>query len=125
MILPFPFGSAGVFTQTDAHDFVTLAATGTDAQIQFAISGLRVRFQARRTSPEDRKGFVYLLARLVKSFHFLSFYLEGFRRDCTIPVNSLFSGMWRIRGVGLRPGLMGPCAKGANKRSPESALFPV
>jgi type I restriction enzyme R subunit len=64
--------AAGVFTQTDARDFVTLAATGTDAQIQFSISGLRVRFQARLTSPEDRKNFVYRLARLVKSFHFLT-----------------------------------------------------
>ena len=64
--------AAGVFTQTDAHDFVMLAATGTDAQIQFVISGLRVRFQARLSSPEDRKNFVYRLARLVKSFHFLA-----------------------------------------------------
>jgi len=64
--------AAGVFTQTDARDFVALAATGTDAQIQFAINGLRVRFQARLTSPEDRKNFVYRLARLVKSFHFLT-----------------------------------------------------
>jgi type I restriction enzyme R subunit len=64
--------AAGVFTQTDARNFVGLAATGTDAQIQFAINGLRVRFQAKLTSPEDRKNFVYLLARLVKSFHFLT-----------------------------------------------------
>lgn len=64
--------AAGVFTQTDAHDFVGLAVTGTDARIQFAINGLRVRFQAKLTSPDDRKNFVYLLARLVKSFHFLT-----------------------------------------------------
>ncbi|NOT23131.1 MAG: type I restriction endonuclease subunit R, partial [Nitrospiraceae bacterium] len=64
--------AAGVFTQNDAHDFVMRAVTGTDAQIQFVISGLRVRFQARLTSPEDRKNFVYRLARLVKSFHFLA-----------------------------------------------------
>ncbi len=64
--------AAGVFTQADAHDFVGLAATGTDARIQFAINGLRVRFQAKLTSPDDRKNFVYLLARLVKSFHFLT-----------------------------------------------------
>jgi len=63
---------AGVFTQTDAADFVGLAATGTGAQMQFTISGLRVRFQAKLTSSEDRKNFVYLLARLVKSFHFLT-----------------------------------------------------
>ena len=64
--------AAGVFTQKDAHDFVMRAVTGTDAQIQFVIGGLRVRFQARLTSPEDRKNFVYRLARLVKSFHFLA-----------------------------------------------------
>jgi type I restriction enzyme R subunit len=64
--------AAGMFTQADAGDFVKLVASGTDAQVQFAINGLRVRFQARFPSPEDRKGYVYLLARLVKSFHFLS-----------------------------------------------------
>lgn len=63
---------AGVFNQTDAADLVRLAATGTDAQIQFVVSSLRVRFQSRLTSPEDRKNFVYLLARLVKSFRFLT-----------------------------------------------------
>ncbi|MGH8593295.1 MAG: type I restriction enzyme subunit R domain-containing protein [Gammaproteobacteria bacterium] len=62
----------GVFTQSDAHDFVKLAAAGTDPQIQFVINGLRVRFQAKLPSPDERKSFVYLLARLVKSFHFLT-----------------------------------------------------
>ena len=64
--------AAGIFTQSDATDFVKLAATGTDAQIQFAVNGLRVRFQARLTLLEDRKTFVYLLARFVKSFNFLT-----------------------------------------------------
>jgi len=64
--------SAGIFTQKDASDFVKLVATGTDAQVQFAVNGLRVRFQARLASLEDRKTFVYLLARFVKSFHFLT-----------------------------------------------------
>ena len=48
--------AAGVFTQTDAHDFVKLAAAGTDAQVQFAVNGLRVRFQAKLTlarGPQD------------------------------------------------------------------------
>ncbi len=67
--------AAGMFTQADAADFVKLVASGTDAQVQFAINGLRVRFQARFSSPEDRKGYVYLLARLVKSFHFLTCFL--------------------------------------------------
>jgi len=64
--------AAGVFSQDDAHDFVQLAARGTDAQVQYKISGLRLRFQTRLSSLEDRKSFVYLLARLVKSFHFLT-----------------------------------------------------
>jgi type I restriction enzyme R subunit len=64
--------AAGVFTQDDARDFVKLLATGTDAQVQFAVNGLRVRFQAKIASLEDRKTFVYLLARFVKSFHFLT-----------------------------------------------------
>ncbi len=63
---------AGVFTQGDARDFVALAASGTDAQLQLTVNALRVRFQARLTCPEDRKNFVYLLARLVKSVNFLT-----------------------------------------------------
>jgi type I restriction enzyme R subunit len=63
---------AGIFTQNDARDFVKLSATGTDAQVQFNVNGFRVRFQAKLASLEDRKTFVYLLARFVKSFHFLT-----------------------------------------------------
>ena len=58
--------------QKDAADFVKLAATGTDAQVQFFISALRTRFQAKIAGTEERKAFVYLLARYVKSFHFLT-----------------------------------------------------
>ena len=43
-------------------------ATGTDAQVQFFVNALRTRFQAKLTDPEERKAFVYLLARFVKSF---------------------------------------------------------
>jgi type I restriction enzyme R subunit len=64
--------AAGVFSQTDAHDFIRLAAAGTDAQVQFAVNGFRLRFQVKLASTEDRKTFVYLLARLVKSYHFLT-----------------------------------------------------
>jgi type I restriction enzyme R subunit len=63
---------AGIFTQNDARGFVKLLATGTDAQVQFNVNGFRVRFQAKLASLEDRKTFVYLLARFVKSFHFLT-----------------------------------------------------
>src|SRR5438876_653556 len=45
---------------------------GNDPQVQFAVSGLRTRFQRRIPDFEKRKEFVYLLARFVKSFHFLA-----------------------------------------------------
>jgi Type I site-specific restriction-modification system, R (restriction) subunit and related helicases len=63
--------AAGVFSQKDATDFVKLAATGTDAQVQFFCTALRNRFQSKITATEERKSFVYLLAKLVKAFHFL------------------------------------------------------
>ena len=63
---------AGVFTQKDAADLMRLLATGTDAQVQLFVKALRTRFQAKLTGMEERKVFVYLLARFVKSFHFLT-----------------------------------------------------
>jgi len=63
---------AGVFTQKDATDFSKLSAKGTDAQVQFFIQALRTRFQTKVVTSEERKAFVYLLARYVKSFHFLT-----------------------------------------------------
>jgi type I restriction enzyme R subunit len=64
--------TAGVFTQKDATDLVRRLATGTDAQVQFSVNALRTRFQAKLTSLEERKAFVYRLARFVQSFHFLT-----------------------------------------------------
>ena len=40
--------------------------------MQFSVNALRTRFQAKIAELEDRKAFVYLLARFVKSFHFLT-----------------------------------------------------
>ena len=37
--------AAGVLSQKDAADFAKLAATGTDAQVQFFVNALRTRFQ--------------------------------------------------------------------------------
>ena len=62
----------GVFTQDDARYFVKLLQRDNDAQVQFTVNGLRSRFHARITDVEARKAFVYLLARFVKSFHFLT-----------------------------------------------------
>ena len=64
--------AAGVFTQKDAAYFVKLFARGTDAQVQLFVNALRTRFQAKITGIEERKSFVYLLARFVKSYHFLT-----------------------------------------------------
>ncbi len=64
--------AAGVFTSKDAGDLIKLLANGTDAQVQYQINSLRTRFQTRLSHAEDRKAYVYLLARFVKSFHFLT-----------------------------------------------------
>ncbi len=63
--------AAGIFSQQDAHDFMILAAAENDAQIQFKINGLRMRFLTKISAPDQRKAFVYLLAKFVKSYHFL------------------------------------------------------
>ncbi|MCX6970600.1 MAG: DEAD/DEAH box helicase family protein [Verrucomicrobia bacterium] len=64
--------AAGVFAQKDATDLLKLIKAGTDAQVQFQVNALRGRFLTKITDWEDRKAFVYLLARFVKSFHFLT-----------------------------------------------------
>lgn len=64
--------AAGVFTQKDATDFGKLLAGSTDADVQSSVNALRIRFQERLTDIEERKGFVYLLAKFVKSFHFFT-----------------------------------------------------
>ena len=64
--------AVGVFAQKDATDFAKLLASGMDAQTQFFVNALRARFQAKIVDTEERKTFVYLLARYVKAFHFLT-----------------------------------------------------
>lgn len=64
--------ATGVFTPKDAGNLLALLAKGTDAQVQFQVNALRTRFQARLTDADARKAFVALLARFVKSFHFLT-----------------------------------------------------
>jgi len=61
-----------VFTPNDAAELLALLRTGTDAQTEYFASTMRLRFQTKIVSLEERKAFVYLLARLVKSCHFLS-----------------------------------------------------
>ena len=64
--------AAGVFTQKDASDLEALITGGTDAQLQFQVNALRTRFQDRIAGWEERKTFVHLLGRFVKSYHFLT-----------------------------------------------------
>jgi type I restriction enzyme R subunit len=64
--------AAGVFTQKDAADLLKLVASGTDAQLQYRVNVLRMRFLTKLSDWEERKAFVHLLARFVKSFHFLT-----------------------------------------------------
>lgn len=62
----------GLFTDADAASLVKLLANGTDAQVQMMVNACRVRFQKTIADAEKRKAFVYLLARYVKSYHFLT-----------------------------------------------------
>jgi type I restriction enzyme, R subunit len=64
--------ATGVFTQNDAAALGKLLVEGTDAQVQTAVNALRIRFHEKMTGLEERKAFVYLLARFVKSFHFFT-----------------------------------------------------
>jgi type I restriction enzyme R subunit len=64
--------AAEVFNQNDAAEFVKFLSEGTDAQIQFKIGELRTHFQAKIADFEHRKAYAYLLARFVKSFHFMT-----------------------------------------------------
>lgn len=64
--------AAGVFTQNDAVDFVRRLQTETDAQLQFMVNTFRSRLQQRMPAADDRKAFVYRLARFARSFRFLS-----------------------------------------------------
>jgi type I restriction enzyme R subunit len=63
---------AGVFSQEDAREFGLVLAGKNDAQIQALVNDLRVRFQTLITDHDQRKSYVYLLAKFVKSFHFAS-----------------------------------------------------
>lgn len=63
---------AGVFSQEDAREFGLALAGKNDAQIQALVNDLRVRFQTLIVDHDQRKSYVYLLAKFVKSFHFAS-----------------------------------------------------
>lgn len=61
-----------VFVQSDAAPLVSLVKDGNDAAAQAMVAKLRIRFQDAFDGSENRKTYVHLLARFVKSFHFLT-----------------------------------------------------
>lgn len=65
-----------VFSQDDAEKVVQLITANNDARLQFTVNTLRVRFQKRIQNLDERKSFVYLLARFVKSYHFLIYFFQ-------------------------------------------------
>ena len=66
----------GVFKQTDAEKVVELIGEKNDPALQFTVNALRTRFQERIQDIDERKKFVYLLARFVKSYHFLTCFFQ-------------------------------------------------
>lgn len=64
--------ASGVFNQDDAREFVKQLAGKDDAIIQTSVATLRGQFTARVIDLEKRKEFVYLLARFVKNYHFMT-----------------------------------------------------
>lgn len=64
--------AAGVYSQEDAERLISLIQGGNDAALQTEVDVLRTRFQDALIDTEERKAFVHLLAKFVKSYHFLS-----------------------------------------------------
>jgi type I restriction enzyme R subunit len=62
----------GIFTQADAEAVVTLIQKNDGGTLETRVNELRIHFNAAFNDAEARKAFVYLLAKFVKSFHFLS-----------------------------------------------------
>jgi type I restriction enzyme R subunit len=62
----------GLFTDKDADNFIELLKQGQDAVIQTEVNRCRQRFLFRFESLDERKTYVYELAKLVKVFNFLS-----------------------------------------------------
>lgn len=62
----------GVFTQEDAPPVVEGIKKDDDPGLQTLVKDLRLRFQDSIAYSEMRKEFVYLLAKFVKSYHFLN-----------------------------------------------------
>ncbi len=68
--------SRNIFSAQDAKKVTRLVAAGNDAPLQYAVHALRQRFRERLKDKEDRKAFVYLLARFVKIYYFMAQFFE-------------------------------------------------
>ncbi|MDP3010927.1 MAG: hypothetical protein Q8N30_17915 [Methylococcales bacterium] len=62
----------GLFTDTDAADFLALLKIGNGADISSKVNLLRERLRFFYETIADQKDYVYQLAKLVKAFNFLS-----------------------------------------------------
>ena len=62
----------GVFEQDEAEGVVRLIKAGDDAKLQAEVDRMRRDFRILIDDFEERKAYVYLLTRFVKSYHFLS-----------------------------------------------------
>lgn len=63
--------AAQIFTQEDARDWGLMSVAKDDARMQAAVAELRQRLSGQITDHEQRRTYVHLLAKFVKSFHFL------------------------------------------------------
>jgi len=68
--------SKNVFDQADADHLKIMAAEKTDAEIQQQVAVLRTRFQKSLNDFEERKSFVYQLAKLVKVYYFMTGFFQ-------------------------------------------------
>lgn len=64
--------NAGIFTQEHATDIELAIASGDDGRAQTLVNALRTMLVRQIADLEQRKAYVYLLEKFVKSFRFLS-----------------------------------------------------
>ncbi len=67
----------GLYTDVDADEYLKLLqGEMADTKLQAEVVKWRGRFNAQFREMDERKAFVYLLAKFVKSFHFLACFFE-------------------------------------------------
>jgi type I restriction enzyme R subunit len=67
----------GLFTDVDSNEYLKLLYdSAPDGWVQAEVTIWRGRFNNQFTELDERKAFVYLLTKFVKSFHFLACFFE-------------------------------------------------